>query len=57
MLELAAESGCTMLSIRFESISRSTLKSVHKHVNSSETFAARRHMNESGLAGLQDSAV
>jgi hypothetical protein len=26
MLELAAESGCTMLSIGFESISRSTLK-------------------------------
>ena len=33
MLELAAESGCTMLSIGFESISRSTLQSVHKHVN------------------------
>ena len=32
-LELAAESGCTMLSIGFESISRETLKSVHKHVN------------------------
>ena len=28
MLELAAESGCTMLSIGFESISRETLKSV-----------------------------
>jgi radical SAM superfamily enzyme YgiQ (UPF0313 family) len=40
MLELAAESGCTMLSIGFESISRSTLKSVHKHVNRPETFAA-----------------
>ncbi len=40
MLELAAESGCTMLSVGFESISRSTLKSVHKHVNKPETFAA-----------------
>ncbi len=40
MLELAAESGCTMLSIGFELISRSTLKSVHKHVNRPETFAA-----------------
>jgi len=40
MLELAAESGCTMLSIGFESISRSTLRSVHKHVNRPESFAA-----------------
>jgi radical SAM superfamily enzyme YgiQ (UPF0313 family) len=40
MLELAAQSGCTMLSIGFESISRDTLKSVHKHVNRPETFAA-----------------
>lgn len=40
MLELAAASGCTMLSIGFESISRSTLKSVHKHVNRPENFAA-----------------
>ncbi len=40
MLELAAESGCTLLSIGFESISRETLKSVHKHVNRPETFAA-----------------
>jgi radical SAM superfamily enzyme YgiQ (UPF0313 family) len=40
MLELAAESGCTMLSIGFESISRDTLKSVHKHVNRPETFAS-----------------
>ena len=38
MLELAAESGCTMLSIGFESISRDTLKSVHKHVNRPEEF-------------------
>jgi radical SAM superfamily enzyme YgiQ (UPF0313 family) len=40
MLELAAESGCTLLSIGFESISRSTLQSVHKHVNRPDTFAA-----------------
>jgi radical SAM superfamily enzyme YgiQ (UPF0313 family) len=40
MLELAAESGCTMLSIGFESISRTTLKSVHKHVNQPDNFAA-----------------
>jgi radical SAM superfamily enzyme YgiQ (UPF0313 family) len=40
MLELAAASGCTMLSIGFESISRDTLKSVHKHVNRPEQFAA-----------------
>lgn len=38
LLELAAESGCYMLSIGFESISRETLKSVHKHVNRPETF-------------------
>ena len=40
MLELAAESGCTMLSIGFESITRSVLTSVHKHVNRPETFAS-----------------
>ncbi len=40
MLELAADSGCTLLSIGFESISRDTLKSVHKHVNRPENFAA-----------------
>ena len=40
MLELAAESGCTMLSIGFESITRSTLQSVHKHVNRPDQFAA-----------------
>ncbi|HEY7164860.1 MAG TPA: radical SAM protein [Candidatus Binatia bacterium] len=40
MLELAAASGCTLLSIGFESISRKTLESVHKHVNRPETFAA-----------------
>src|SRR5207244_560417 len=32
--------GCTMLSIGFESITRSTLTSVHKHVNRPETFAS-----------------
>ncbi len=40
MLELAAESGCFMLSIGFESISRDTLRSVHKHVNRPEQFQA-----------------
>jgi radical SAM superfamily enzyme YgiQ (UPF0313 family) len=40
MLELAAESGCTLLSIGFESISRDTLKSVHKMVNQPDHFAA-----------------
>ena len=40
MLELAAASGCTLLSIGFESISSDTLKSVHKQVNRPETFAA-----------------
>jgi radical SAM superfamily enzyme YgiQ (UPF0313 family) len=40
MLELAAESGCSLLSIGFESITRSTLTSVHKHVNHPETFAS-----------------
>ena len=38
MLELAAESGCYMLSIGFESVSRNTLKSVHKHVNHPDKF-------------------
>jgi radical SAM superfamily enzyme YgiQ (UPF0313 family) len=38
MLELAAESGCYMLAIGFESISRRTLTSVHKHVNRPDTF-------------------
>ena len=38
-LDLAAESGCFMLSIGFESISRATLTSVHKHVNRPENFA------------------
>ncbi len=38
MLELAADSGCYMLSIGFESISRETLRSVHKHVNHPDKF-------------------
>jgi radical SAM superfamily enzyme YgiQ (UPF0313 family) len=38
MLELAAESGCYMLSIGFESISAATLRSVHKMVNSPDKF-------------------
>jgi radical SAM superfamily enzyme YgiQ (UPF0313 family) len=38
MLELAAESGCYMLSVGFESISRETLRSVHKHVNHPDKF-------------------
>jgi radical SAM superfamily enzyme YgiQ (UPF0313 family) len=38
MLELAAESGCFMLSIGFESISRETLRNVHKHVNHPDRF-------------------
>ena len=53
MLELAAESGCTMLSIGFESISRATLKSVHKHVNRPETL--RRPGGEGAL--LRDHGV
>ncbi|MEJ2428998.1 MAG: radical SAM protein [Deltaproteobacteria bacterium] len=40
LLELAAESGCYMLSIGFESISRGVLKSVHKYQNRPETFQA-----------------
>lgn len=39
MLEAAAESGCYMMSIGFESISRDTLKSVHKSVNRPDEFA------------------
>lgn len=40
LLELAAESGCYMLSIGFESISREALKNVHKYQNRPETFQA-----------------
>ena len=40
LLELAAESGCYMLSIGFESISREALKRVHKYQNSPETYQA-----------------
>jgi radical SAM superfamily enzyme YgiQ (UPF0313 family) len=39
LLELAASSGCNMLSIGFESISRENLKSAHKQGNNPETFA------------------
>lgn len=39
MLELAAASGCYMLSIGFESISSRTLKDVHKSVNRPEEYA------------------
>ena len=38
LLALAAESGCYMLSIGFESISRKTLKNMHKYQNHPETF-------------------
>jgi radical SAM superfamily enzyme YgiQ (UPF0313 family) len=38
LLELAAESGCFMLSIGFESISKQTLRSVHKCQNDPDTY-------------------
>ena len=38
LLELAAESGCYMLSIGFESISRETLINVHKYQNRPDTY-------------------
>jgi len=38
LLELAADSGCCMLSIGLESISRNTLRSVHKVVNDPDMF-------------------
>ncbi len=40
LLEIAAESGCYMLSIGFESISREALKNVHKYQNRPDTFQA-----------------
>lgn len=40
LLELAAESGCFMLSIGFESISRETLRNVHKCQNDPEDYQA-----------------
>ncbi len=40
LLELAAESGCYMLSIGFESISRESLRNAHKYQNRPETFQA-----------------
>ncbi len=38
LLELAAESGCFMLSIGFESISKQTLRNVHKCQNDPDTY-------------------
>ncbi len=40
LLTLAAQSGCYMLSIGLESISRDTLKTVHKYQNRPERFEA-----------------
>jgi radical SAM superfamily enzyme YgiQ (UPF0313 family) len=40
LLELAAESGCYQLCIGFESISRQSLRNVHKYQNRPEDFAA-----------------
>jgi radical SAM superfamily enzyme YgiQ (UPF0313 family) len=40
LLELAAESGCFMLSIGFESISRETLRNVHKCQNDPDDYRA-----------------
>ncbi len=40
LLELAAESGCYMLSIGFELISLQTLRNAHKHQNRPENFKA-----------------
>jgi len=40
LLELAAESGCFMLSIGFESVSKTTLRNVHKCQNNPEDYAA-----------------
>lgn len=39
LLELAARSGCFMLSIGFESISKRNLKGVHKHANNPDSYA------------------
>lgn len=40
LLKLAAESGCYMLSLGFESMSRETLRNVHKFQNSPDTYRA-----------------
>lgn len=40
LLELAAESGCFMLSIGFESISKTTLRNVHKCQNNPDEYLA-----------------
>jgi radical SAM superfamily enzyme YgiQ (UPF0313 family) len=39
LLELAAESGCFMLSIGFESVSKTTLRNVHKCQNNPDDYA------------------
>lgn len=39
LLQLAADSGCFMLSIGFESISQKSLKGVHKNTNKPEEYA------------------
>ncbi|MBK8176493.1 MAG: B12-binding domain-containing radical SAM protein [Rhodospirillales bacterium] len=40
LLELAAASGCNMLAIGFESLSRETLRKAHKYQNSPERYRA-----------------
>lgn len=40
LLELAAESGCFMLSIGFESVSKTTLRNVHKCQNNPDDYLA-----------------
>ena len=40
LLELAAESGCNMLAIGFESLSRETLRKAHKYQNTPERYRA-----------------
>lgn len=47
LLGLAAESGCYLLSIGFESISRKTLESVHKFQNHPDTFRRLVHKIQS----------
>jgi radical SAM superfamily enzyme YgiQ (UPF0313 family) len=39
ILELAARSGCTMLSVGFESVNSQSLAGVHKHVNRPDEYA------------------
>ena len=40
LLEAAAETGCNMLAIGFESLSRETLRRAHKHQNSPDRYRA-----------------